>query len=97
MSVCVFLLALGAALRITRFVNRDTLAGPFRAWVIRRWGLESKAAVFVGCPWCVGVWACAGTIAAGYWWGDRAWFVVPAAVLSAAWLVGIAALWLDEE
>lgn len=63
------------AARITRSINYDTLLDPMRLWIARRIyagqaaladtpagrGLRFwvKLQQFLGCPWCVGFWACA--------------------------------------
>lgn len=92
-----FLLALGAVARITRFVNADVLGGPLRAAVIRRFGPDSTPVEFVGCPWCVSVWVAAPVAVLAWLFGHTAGFVVPAAWLSLSYLYSIAAAWLDEE
>lgn len=96
MTIAQFLLTLGATLRIVRFVNSDYLAGGLRAWVIRRFGPDSKTAYLSTCPWCLSLYAVVPVIAAAALLGSSLWFVLPAAALSISYLVGITAAWLDQ-
>ncbi|MFC1410397.1 hypothetical protein ACEZCY_14140 [Streptacidiphilus sp. N1-12] len=96
MTIVQFLLALGATLRITRFINADFLAGGLRAWVIRRFGNDSKVTYLSTCPWCLSIYTVVPVIAAAALLGNSLWFVLPAAALSISYLVGIAATWLDQ-
>lgn len=96
-TVVVFLLALGAAMRITRFVVADALAEDFRSWVLHRYGTESKLTTLVGCQWCVSIYVCAAVFALAWAYGDRPWFVWPAAALAASQIIGLVAVNLDDE
>jgi hypothetical protein len=42
--------------RLTRLVNADIILDPLRVVVARRYGSDSTASYFLGCPWCVGLW-----------------------------------------
>lgn len=97
MPAYVYLLALGATLRITRFLTADLLAEGLRGWAARTFGPDSKLAYLVSCAWCASIWVAAAVTSAAYQWGCRPWFIVVAAALSISWLTGIAAVNLDEE
>lgn len=92
-----FLLALGASGRITRFVTSDYLAEGFRNLVRRIFGEKSKAYYLVNCPWCAGIYVCGAVYTLGYFYGDRPWFIWPAMALSASWIIGLVTLNLDDE
>lgn len=96
MTVAVFLLALGATARITRFINADALAGPLRAAATRIAGDEDRGVAYlVRCPWCASMWVAGGVYAAAYFYGHTAGFLIATAALSASFLIGLAADVLD--
>lgn len=53
-----FLISFGAALRVTRLITTDVITQPFRDWIGRTFGFESKVAELIHCPWCSGFWVC---------------------------------------
>lgn len=86
MAVAVFLLALGAVLRVTRFVNDDELFQPVRDWVDRRYGPESKLAYLLTCPWCASIYVAAPAAVVSAGW------IAPA--IGAPWWFAALTLWL---
>lgn len=97
MSLTVFLLALGATARLTRFVTDDYLARHLRAFVIRRAGPQSDFAYLIACPWCLGLWVAGAVMSVAWFYGEHPGFLIPAAALSVSWLYGIAASLLDGD
>lgn len=97
MTLSVFLLALGATARLTRFVTDDYLARYFRAWVIRKAGPQHDISYGIACPWCLGLWVAGAILPVAWWFGEHPGFVIPAAALSVSWLYGIAASLLDGD
>jgi hypothetical protein len=97
MTVTVFLLALGATLRITRFITDDYLTRNVRAFFIRRFGPEHDVAYLVGCPWCLSIYIGGALGTVGWFYGQHPGFLIPAACLTISWLVGIASTWLDGD
>jgi hypothetical protein len=91
LPVWLVVLVVGASARLTRLVTVDTIAGPFRAWFIGRYGPDSKPATLVGCPWCIGFWLTTAVAALAWCAGDSWWFVFPALVLTGSYLVGLLA------
>jgi hypothetical protein len=92
-----WLLTLGAVLRIVRFLNADVLAEPFRAWVERTFGVDSKPAYLVTCPWCASIWVALFVVPISYLAaGDALWFIA-CSILTISWLVGIADANLERE
>lgn len=89
-------LALGAALRINRFVTADLLGSYVRQGWWAAWeraghgGRHGNAAQFIGCSWCVGVWVAAVVVAAALLLGDTLWFTAPALALTISYVVGLA-------
>jgi hypothetical protein len=92
-----FLLALGAILRIIRFVVSDVLFAPVRAWVLSRWGLDSRPHTLVTCPACSSIWAAALVFGLWGWLGDATWLGFVAAGLSASYLVIILNEWVEPQ
>jgi hypothetical protein len=93
----VFLLALGATARITRFLNSDYLARHLRAGIIGRLGPDHDLAYGIACAWCASVWVGGAVFTVAWFYGEHAGFVIPAAALSASYLVGVAASVFDSE
>lgn len=97
MTLSIFLLSLGAIARICRFVNDDYLARHLRAFVIRRFGPQHDVSYGIACPWCSSIWVAAAVLPVAWFYGEHPGFLIPAAALSASWLVGIAASLLDGD
>lgn len=93
----VVVLAIGAALRLTRLITRDTITRPLRNWVVNRYGPETMPDEFVRCPWCVGFWISLLVAAAALIppIAHSGAFLLLAAALTLSYLVGLAANWLD--
>jgi hypothetical protein len=92
-----WVLALGAVLRVTRFLNADVLAEPLRSAVERKWGDDSKPAYLMTCPWCASIWVAAAIVPVAYLAaGLTVWHVI-ASILTISWLVGIADANLERE
>jgi hypothetical protein len=96
MSVSVFLLALGAVARLTRLLNSDVLAAPFRTRVERRFGSGSRVAYLMTCPWCASIWIAPPVVAAAAALGGTWWFTFPAACLTVSYVYGLTASLLDD-
>ena len=97
MDLATSALALGVTLRATRLIARDSITADARAWVIRRWGPESKPAEGISCPWCVSVWIAAAATPVAYLAGDSAAFQIAGTAAWATYLTGLAATWLEER
>lgn len=111
MTLVTFLLALGAAFRLTRLLVEDTIAEPIHAFLARRAspGISAKdgsgtlpspiAAWFhdlISCYWCAGFWIASATTLAAAQLGSSDWFLYPAAALSLSSLIGIVATVLPD-
>ncbi|SNS58907.1 hypothetical protein [Rhodococcoides kyotonense] len=97
MTVTVFLLALGATLRVTRFLSDDYLTRNVRAFFIRRFGEDHDLAYLAGCPWCLSIYIGGGIGTLAWFYGEHPGFLIPAICLTISWLVGIASTWLDGD
>lgn len=95
MSLAVFLLAFGAAARITRFINADTLSQPARDWLAVKVGPEHWLYTLVTCAWCASIWVAAPIIVSAVLWGGTVWWTIVTGWLTLSWLYGLAATWLD--
>lgn len=91
MEISVFLLALGAALRLTHLVVVDTITAPVRAFVQRRvlssFGARGHrlwifANEVINCLWCAGLWISFGVALVAANAGHTAWFSWSAAALT---------------
>jgi len=98
MTWWVFLFALGATARITRFGVSDVLFQPTRSWLARRQGEHQigLATVF-HCDWCLSVWVAAVVYGWAYLADGADWFAWPAAALTASYVYSLVAQTFDGE
>lgn len=97
MTLCVFLLILGAVARVTRFLNSDVLAEPIRDAVTTKFGEDSKPATLIECPFCASIWIAAIITPLGYFLGHTPFFVIPAVLLTVSYIYAITASWVDPD
>lgn len=90
MTITIFLLALGATARLTRLLTQDYILRNFRAFFIRHFGPDSDIGYGIGCAWCCGFWISAAVLPVAWFFGNELWFQLPAAALSASYIIGIA-------
>lgn len=96
-SLSVFLVSLGAVLRLNRLLIDDTIASPIRDLWIRMANSPRQPVAATGlwfhelwsCPWCLGFWLSAGVTGLAYASGGAAWFFLPALALSLSWLAAL--------
>lgn len=83
-----------AVYRLVRLVTTDVIFARPRVWLMGRWRLLDY---WLGCWWCVSVWAAAGAYAAARL--APAWWAATAAILAVSAAVGLlsaaADRWLD--
>jgi hypothetical protein len=46
-----------ATYRLTKLVMEDKITEDFRDYIYEKFPRGSKMAYFIGCPWCVSIWA----------------------------------------
>jgi len=46
-----------ATYRLTKLVMEDKITEDFRNYVYEKFPRDSKISYFIGCPWCVSIWA----------------------------------------
>lgn len=95
MTLTIFLLALGATARLTRLVTDDYVTRHLRAAVIRRFGPDHDLAYLVTCPWCISMYIGGVIMTIAWFVGEHAGFTIPAAALTASYLIGVAASILE--
>lgn len=97
MPVHVWVLAVVAVVRLTRFVNVDLLFEPVRAVVERRAGADSRIAYLLSCPWCASIWIAAAVMPAAYLaaGAPATAFEVVASILAASYAAGLADRYLE--
>ncbi|MFC1418722.1 hypothetical protein [Streptacidiphilus cavernicola] len=95
----VYVLALGAVLRLTHLLVDDRITLPLRTWAAQGAGPGRRfGAAVLSCTWCTSIWTSAATVA--LWWAAR-WaqhpglFAVPALVLSLSWVASVLEIWSD--
>lgn len=89
------LLTLAITLRVTRLITLDAIAQPFRDWVTDHFGTDSKLALFVHCPWCVGWWVAIAAAFGSHYWAHQWGWQLFATVCAMSWLTAMAQVWLD--
>ena len=86
--------------RVTRFLNADYLAGPFRAWIAERYG-EHKLFYLVTCPWCASIYTSLPVAAFAAWWSGLDWPYTGLAFvglwLGYSYVYGLVSINLDDE
>lgn len=63
--------------RFTRVVVDDSIAFPFRRWVVGKFGPESVWTTLVHCIWCTGWWLSWLATVAVFGFLDLPWFTLP--------------------
>lgn len=48
-----------ATYRLTKLVLEDKITEDFRNYIYEKFPRGSKVSYFIGCPWCVSIWAAA--------------------------------------
>ncbi|GAA3173109.1 hypothetical protein [Nonomuraea salmonea] len=97
MTILAALLALGATVRLTRLVTADVLTMPIRTYAADRWGEASRIAYLLSCPWCASMYVAPPVMATAHVWGGTVVWQVAAGALTASYLTGLAAEWLEAE
>lgn len=95
MTLALFLLTLGATARVTRLITDDYITRHARAWVIYRFGPNHDLTYLVGCPWCLSIWLAGPAFTGAYFYGHTAAWVIVCAALTASWVIGVAATFID--
>jgi len=101
MTWMTLLLAVGATVRLTRLFAFDLITFPIRDWVGARTEDTRSAPSWKGrffafvddmitCPWCLSIWMGTAVAAAAWFYGQTAWFMVPALLLTASQAAGMA-------
>ena len=95
-------LLLGASVRLVRLAVVDTIADPVRAGIVAAAARVSPAAgrwtlALIDCPFCIGFWICAATVASYLAAGSTVLWQAVAATLTLSYLAGHAVARLDRE
>lgn len=86
-----FLLTLGAVLRVTRIITADYITQPLRERLINRWGENSQRAYLVTCDYCASFWVAIPLAATAVLWGDNRVVIIAFLALTASWFSGFMA------
>jgi hypothetical protein len=81
---------------IEALLTQDFLLDPFRGWVARRFGAESKITYLSECPWCMSVWVAPVPTAVAVLWPDNRAVIFGLVALSASALTGLISTRLDD-
>ena len=95
MSLGVVFLAFGLIARITRLITDDYITGWLRAWIIGRFGPDSRTAYLVTCPWCMSLWVAGAVVPVAYYWGHTQAFLIAGLIALLSWSYALCAMWLD--
>lgn len=79
-----------AVARLTRLVNADEITDPIRIFAMKKWGVESRPAYFLQCPWCVSFWLSIIGAPLVLWPLDLPMILAPLLALAASHLTGLA-------
>lgn len=85
---CAVVTALAVA-RVTRLIVADYITAKPRQRLVLRWGVHSMRSYLITCPWCMSLWVAAVAAPVAFWFGDTAWYQVPALGLALSQTVGI--------
>lgn len=83
------LLVCVATFRLARLFTMDFVMEPFRDWVAKRFGAESKLAYLSECPWCLSMWLAVPVVVVATLWPDNRWVIAGLLVLTASAVAGL--------
>lgn len=92
-SIACFLFAFTAVIRATKILTDDEIALPYRQWIVKKWGPQSKIAYWAHCPWCTSIWVGTPFMALAVFWPTKG-LLTFFAMLSASLFAGLV---LDRE
>jgi hypothetical protein len=99
-AIVVWLLALGATVRLTRLLTDDSFppsawirseVGGMFGYVSDERGKGGKLYTLVTCRWCASMWIGAAVFAWAWYLGRTLWFLAPASVLVWSFAAGLSA------
>jgi hypothetical protein len=94
--VTLLILALASA-RLTRLVVDDAITLPARAWIVKRFGVESRISELAHCSWCAGVWCSTALVTFAWATGVvDSWAVAVLLVPAVAWASRVFAVMIEE-
>lgn len=112
LTLAIFALATGLALRATRLLVDDSITAPLRHYLQAQIYADGKVDADTGapaphpgwqfasdladCPWCFGFWAALAAFGSAYLWGDTATWTWLAAAASGSYLVGLVSMWANS-
>lgn len=82
-----------AVARITGLIAADEITRPAREWVLDHLDDTAPArtvAYLITCPWCVSIWVGAVAAPIAWYWGWHPAVILPALVLAASQVTGMA-------
>lgn len=80
-----------ATYRLSLLVTADALTERPREWLLRRVADDGYLATLLGCAWCVSMWVGTAVVTSGWYYADRAWWAIPATILTASAVTGFLA------
>lgn len=86
-----FLLAVGAVMRLTRAVTADRISQAPREALTERWGEDSLKAYFISCDYCVSTYVAPVVAAVTVLWGDNRVIIIGLLALTASMIAGLVA------
>lgn len=84
-----------AVCRVTRLITDDYITLPVRQWLVKHNGETGWFTHGIHCPKCVSVWVGLGASPMWYFYGTRAWYVIPMVAMAFSY-VNILLNYLDK-
>lgn len=98
MDSLLFVLTVGATMRLCRLVMADTITERPVRWIVdHSWVFRGFLVSLLTCPWCMSIWVAGAVSVASYTCGDTLWFKIPATLLTASLVTSLFAKPLGIE
>lgn len=86
-----FLITVGAIVRLTRIVTADYITAPIRDRLTERWGEDAKRSYLLTCDYCASVYVAPIVATVAVLWGDNRVVIIGLLALTASFVAGIIA------
>jgi hypothetical protein len=84
-----FVITIGAVVRLSRLVTADYITHPIRDRLIERWGEDAKRSYLITCDYCASVYIAPVVSLVAVLWGDNRVVIIALLALTASFIAGI--------
>lgn len=84
-----FVIAVGAVVRLSRLVTADKITESMRDRLTARWGEDSLRAYLISCDYCVSIYVAPVVATVAVLWGDNRVVIIGLLALTASFVAGI--------